>query len=164
MPFFFNKIRIMPVLVLVSVMLLSGCNAYRDISVDSCTIESISPSGFKAVDAGFSIRIHNPARELVFSDISGTVYFDGEELGYFSSPSVTVPGKSVSEVHVDVTATLGRSFSLMQLMSMASGMRPEKFTADISMKVKVKGGISKKINLEGVPVESLFRKVSYENI
>ena len=92
------------------------------------------------------------------------MYFDGEELGNFEAPDVTVPGKSVSDVHVDLTATLSRSFNIMQLMSMVSGMNPDKFTLDVSMKIRVKGGISRKIRIEDVPVESLFRKISYENI
>ena len=97
-------------------------------------------------------------------DVLDCLYFDGEELGNFEAPDVTVPGKSVSDVHVDLTATLSRSFNIMQLMSMVSGMNPDKFTLDVSMKIRVKGGISRKIRIEDVPVESLFRKISYENI
>lgn len=148
----------------VLLLILPGCSGYKDIRVDSCRLESISPSGFKAVEAGLSVQVYNPVKEMVISDISGTVYFDGDELGYFHAPDVTVPGKSTSDVHVEVTASLGQSFSLMGLMSMASRMDVGKFTMDASMKIKVKGGICKKIHLEGVPVENLFRKASYENI
>ena len=161
---FFYAIRRLVLPVLAAAFLLPACSGYKDIRVDSCRLESISPSGFKAVDAGFSMQVSNPVKELVFSDIAGTVYFDGEELGNFEAPDVTVPGKSVSDVHVELTATLSRSFNIMQLMSMVSGMNPDKFTLDVSMKIRVKGGISRKIRIEDVPVESLFRKISYENI
>lgn len=161
---FFNYMKNVFLPVFAAVLLLSGCSGYKDIRVDSCRLESISPVGFKAVEAGFSMQVHNPAKELVFSDIEGTVYLDGSELGNFEAPDVTVPGRTVSDVHVDLTATLSQSFSLMQLMSLASGAGPGKFTMDISMRVKIRGGIGRKVCLEDVPVESLFRKISYENI
>ena len=87
-----------------------------------------------------------------------------EELGFFEAPDVVVPGKSDSEVAVDVTATLGSRMSLMQLMAAASGFRAENFTLDLTCRVKVRGGIRKTVRLENVPVAELFRKVSYESI
>lgn len=145
-------------------IMLSGCSSYKDIRVESCRLESLSPSGLKSVEAGFSVSVHNPVKEIVLTDIQGTVYYDGEELGFFEAPDVVVPGKSDSEVAVDVTATLGSRMSLMQLMAAASGFRAENFTLDLTCRVKVRGGIRKTVRLENVPVAELFRKVSYESI
>ncbi len=145
-------------------IMLSGCSSYKDIRVESCRLESLSPSGLKSVGAGFSVSVHNPVKEIVLTDIQGTVYYDGEELGFFEAPDVVVPGKSDSEVAVDVTATLGSRMSLMQLMAAASGFRAENFTLDLTCRVKVRGGIRKTVRLENVPVAELFRKVSYESI
>lgn len=154
----------MLVLVSLPLLLMQGCSGYRDIRVDSCTIEKISPVGLKAVDADFVVGVYNPANRISISGISGKVYYDGGELGTFEAPDVTVPGRQASEVEVDVRAALSQSVTLMQIMGMASHFRPEGFTVDISMKIKIKGGIGKKVVLKGLPVKDLFRKVSYESI
>ena len=103
---FFYAIRRLVLPVLAAAFLLPACSGYKDIRVDSCRLESISPSGFKAVDAGFSMQVSNPVKELVFSDIAGTVYFDGEELGNFEAPDVTVPGKFMLITHLPPTSLI----------------------------------------------------------
>lgn len=145
-------------------VLLTGCSGYRDIRVGTCTLESISPVGLKAVDAGFSVQVSNPVNDITISETEGMVYFDGEPLVSFVAPDVTVPGKSSSDVSVVLRATLAGSVNIMQIMSMVSSFRPEQLTMDISMKIRVKGGLKKKISLKEVPVESFFRKVNYESI
>ena len=159
-----SNMRIFSALAVVAVMLLTGCSGYKDIRVDSCRLESISPVGLKALDAGFSVSVDNPVKEILISDIDGTVYYDGGEFGHFEAPPVTVPGKSVSDVRVDVRAALSKSLTLMQVMSMATAFDPSEFTVDISLTVKVKGGLKKKVELKGLPVDQFFRKTSYESI
>ena len=109
-----------------------------------------------------SVDIYNPAKEIRISEISGTVYYEGAPIGFFEAPEVTVPGKSSSAVDIDIRATLGDSLNIMQIMSMASGFRTESLTLDISMNIKVKGGLKKKTprNLSSVgtprrPCESI---------
>ena len=161
---FFCKIKLPFLLVFLSVALFAGCSDYRDIRVGACTLESISPSGLKSVDAGLSVDIYNPAKEIRISEISGTVYYESAPIGFFEAPEVTVPGKSSSAVDIDIRATLGDSLNIMQIMSMASGFRTESLTLDISMNIKVKGGLKKKIDLKGVPVDDFIGKVKYESV
>ena len=155
---FFCKIKLPFLLVFLSAALFAGCSDYRDIRV------GISPSGLKSVDAGLSVDIYNPAKEIRISEISGTVYYEGAPIGFFEAPEVTVPGKSSSAVDIDIRATLGDSLNIMQIMSMASGFRTESLTLDISMNIKVKGGLKKKIDLKGVPVDDFIGKVKYESV
>ncbi len=161
----FNKKTVLPLLaVLLAAVLLSGCSSYRDITVGTCRLESISPKGLKAVDAGISAEVDNPANEITISGISGTVYYEDDEIGFFEAPEVTVPGRTSSKVDILIRATLSDSLSLMQIMSMASGFKTERLTLDISMTVKVKGGLKRKIELKGLPVDNFIGKVSYESV
>ena len=164
MQMFTDKLKVFLLVSAAVLMLLPGCSRYKDVRIGTCGIESISPAGLKSVDAVFSVEVDNPVNGIVVSEIEGTVYFDGDDLGFFEAPEVTVPGKATSEVRIGVRATLAGSMNFMQIMAMASTFRPEKLTMDISMRVKVKGGLKKKISLEGVPVGDFFRKVQYESI
>ena len=130
-----------------AVVMLSGCSGYKDIRVDACRLERISPAGMRAVDIGFIIGVNNPVREITVSDISGKVYLNDTELGQFEAPDITVPGKKYTEIHAGMRATLSASVSLMQIMSMASGFDPEDLFLDVSLTVKVKGGIRKNLDL-----------------
>ena len=158
---FFRKIKTVFFALLLSAAVFSGCSSYRDIRIGTCKVESISPVGLKAVDAGLSIDVYNPAREITVSGISGTVYYEGAEIGFFEAPEVVVPGKTSSKVSFDVRATLSSSLNLIQIMSMASGFKAERLTLDISMTVGVKGGLKKKFDFEKLPVSDFFGKIEH---
>lgn len=149
---------------LVSLLLFSGCGRYRDIRVDSCRLERISPAGLKSVDAGLAVTVYNPVNEITVSGIAGTVYMDGKELGTFQAPEVTVPGRETSEVDVEIRASLSPSMNFMQIMSLASGFELDRLSMDVSMKIRIRGGVKKKIDIKGVPVADFFSKVRYESI
>ena len=159
-----NKMRIFPVIILAVLLAFPGCSSYRDIRIMSCSLESISPTGLKSVDAGFSVDVYNPAREMQITDIEGTVYYGDEEFGHFTAAPVTVPGRATSDVPVELSAALDGSLGIMQLMSMASRFNPDGFTVDVSLKIRIKGGVKKKIGLKGLPVADFFKKVEYESI
>ena len=130
----------------------------------SCSLESVSPSGLKSVDARLDLDVYNPAREIHITDIAGTVYYNDEEFGHFTASPVTVPGRATSDVPVELDAALDGSMGLIQLISLASRFDPDEFTVDVSLKIRIKGGVKKKIDLKGLPVSDFFRKVEYENI
>ena len=155
---FYRIIRILVPLAAATV-LLSGCGSYRDIRIGDCRLETVSPSGFRTVALGLSVDVRNPAGEITVSGMSGTVYLKDVELGTFEAADVTVPGKSESDVDLSVKATLSGSFNFMQVMSMSSYITPDSLTADVSMKIKVKGGIGKKLDLKGVPLKNILTSV-----
>ena len=142
-----------------ALVLLSGCGSYKDIRVESCRIDSITPAGFKAVDAGLSLSVYNPVREITLSDIRGKVYYKDAEIGVFEAPDVVIPGKDTSEVNADIRASLSGHTGLVGIMSMVGNARPEDFSMDIALVVKVKGGLKKKIFLERVPVENFLHEL-----
>ena len=59
---------------------LAGCGKIKDISITSCDIVSISPSGLRSLNGVFLVGIHNPVFKFAVSDIQGTVYHKGTAL------------------------------------------------------------------------------------
>lgn len=160
----FGKTMILYMVFVLLVALAAGCTKYRDISVSGCRIETVSPSGFKAVDLGLSAEVDNPVREIRVSGISGKVYIREDEFADFKAQDFVVPARSVSDVHVSMRASLAGSFNIMQLMTLAQDFSSGSIYVDVSMEIKVKGGLKKKIDLKRLPVEDLIRKVQYESI
>ncbi len=151
-------------MLLASVLLLAGCRDYRDIRVTSCSIESLSPHGLRSAGIALCVGVSNPAREIRLSDMEGTVRLGGEALGTFNAEPVVIPAKSFSEVDVDAQVHADASMSFMQAISLFSRLDPKECTVDISLTVKIKGGLRKRLSFKNVPVMDFLRKVEYESI
>ena len=124
----------------------------KDIRVVSCRPESVSMHGLRGMQAVLSVEVYNPARTIFKSDKEGALYAEDQLLGHFTSENVTLEGRVCASVPVSVDFTLDKSVSIIGLLSMARGLDPDDITMDISLKAKIKGGVSKKVRLEKVPV------------
>ena len=79
------------VLALAAVLALSfSCASYKDISVTSCEVASLSPNGLRAVDAVLSVGVHNPTVAFTLSDIAGTVRQGEDVIATFEGGPVSV--------------------------------------------------------------------------
>ena len=63
---------------------LTGCSKAKEISVTSCELVSLSPSGLKSIDGTVAVGIHNPMFGFRVTNTSGVVYYKGAELVYFT--------------------------------------------------------------------------------
>ena len=63
---------------------LTGCSKAKEISVTSCELVSLSPSGLKSIDGTVAVGIHNPMFGFRVTNTSGVVYYIGAELVYFT--------------------------------------------------------------------------------
>lgn len=136
-------------------LLLPGCARLKQIRIVSCGVESVSMRGMRGVSAVISVSADNPAATLSLSGIEGTVYVGNDVLGSFTAGSVVLAGKSVSENSVPVDFTLDRSVSFMEILTLLRTMDLDSVTMDISFRAKVKGGVSKKMELKRIPASRL---------
>lgn len=146
--------------VLMAVLMLQGCARFRDIRIVSCGVESVSMQGLRSVEAILSVGVDNPAAALELSGIEGTLNMGDDVLGTFSAGNFSIDRKTVSECQVPVSFTLDRQVSLLSLLPLVRELDPDSFSVDMSLRVKVKNGVSRKIRLENVPVSYLFKDSS----
>ena len=51
------------VFIVLAAVLLAGCGRLKDIAVTSCALDSLTPRGFRGLDAELLVGINNPALE-----------------------------------------------------------------------------------------------------
>lgn len=147
-------------MLLLVMSLCQGCARYREIKIVSCDVESVSLNGLCGVTGVASVGIDNPAGALEISDVKGRVWLDDAELGTFEAAPVSIGKKSVGEYRVSGSFTLGSGVSLFQLLSLGRGMDLDRLTVDLSLKVKVKHGVAKRLSFEKVPASSFLGNIS----
>ena len=146
---------------LLSVLLLGGCNTVqklKNIQVTSATVESISPLGLRGLTGTFLIGLDNPAMQFTVKDISGTVYYKGQEYVDFVADPVTIKGKTTAVYELHATATLRPEVSLMQVLALARGTDLADFTIDINATVVLRSGVGKAISLTGINLKDLLEQ------
>lgn len=147
-------------IVILAVFLVQGCAKFKDVRIVSCRVESVSLKGLRGVSAVLSAAVENPAAAMTLSDISGRIRLGDREMGTFSAEPVVIEGRTVSECPVHVTFSLDSSLSLLELVPMVRGLDPGRLTADVSLKVKIRGGAARRVKLEGVPLSSFMKDAS----
>lgn len=147
---------------LLSAVFLAGCGNVSDIAVTSCELDSLTPRGFRSVDAVLLVGVHNPAMQMTVEDIEGTLYMDGKSLATYVADPVTVLRHSDDVLSVKCSATLDGKVSLLEFLDAAAKFDPARFTADVHAKVRLRKGVSKSIVKKGVPI-SKFLQSSKEN-
>ena len=152
--------RILPFLAVLMMLGISGCRSVdklKDIRVTSWSLESVMPSGLRSLDAEIAVGIENPAMEFTLEDIGGVLYYRGAEFVGYTAEPVRVEGRCTAVYPVRGSAQLIGNFSLLDVLAIARNYDPADFTTDIHAKVRLKSGVSKNINLTGVPVKALIR-------
>ena len=150
---------LLKVLALAALLALSvSCARYKDISVTSCEVSSLSPNGLRAVDAVLSVGVHNPTVAFTLSDISGTVREGESVIATFEGGPVSVERKSDQVYDLPCTLTLDESLSLFQVLNLIKKRDFSDFTVDVSGWVTLKNGLRKKLEFNDVPVSSLLEK------
>ena len=145
------------VLALAALLALSfSCASYKDISVTSCEVASLSPNGLRAVDAVLSVGVHNPTVAFTLSDIAGTVRQGENVIATCYGGPVSVDRKSDKVYDLPCTLTLDDSLSLFQVLSLIQKRDFSDFTVDVSGWVTLRNGLRKKLEFNDVPVSSLL--------
>ena len=127
----------------------------------SFELDSITPKGLRALTVKMSVGVHNPASEITLSEISGEVIISGKVIGNVAMAPVVLTARKDSTYKVKADVTLAEGVSVLEVLALAKNKSAiENGTANIYAKAKLKGGPSKKIKMEDVPLKRNERRIS----
>lgn len=150
------------ILLFMAVFCFSGCaelKKIKEIEVDNFRVEAVSPNGLRGLTVNFVVEVDNPASQLSFSDVTGTLERSGKVLGRVEVDPFTLQGKRVEKYHLKADVTLGEGASILELGKLIDKNALNESTVDINAKVKIKNGAPKKIKLNDVPLKELLNTV-----
>ena len=138
------------------VLLLGSCAKVKQLGVTSFELDSVTPRGLRALTLTMSVGVHNPAKEITLSEISGEAVVSGKVIGNVAMAPVVLTARKDSTYKVKADVTLAEGVSVLEVLALAKNKSAiENGTANIYAKAKLKGGPSKKIKMEDVPLKKL---------
>ena len=138
------------------VLLLGSCAKVKQLGVTSFELDSVTPRGLRALTLTMSVGVHNPAKEITLSEISGEAVVSGKVIGNVAVAPVVLTARKDSTYKVKADVTLAEGVSVLEVLALAKNKSAiENGTANIYAKAKLKGGPSKKIKMEDVPLKKL---------
>lgn len=141
------------VLALVAGLLaVSGCavTKIRDIRLTSVGVKYIVPTSSRSLDAVLLLGIDNPSISFTAQDVTGVVKQYGRELGKFTAGQLPVQGKSVQVYELPCTVALSEKVSLLDLLAIAAHRSMQGLTADVKLRVSLKGGKGTVLTFNGI--------------
>ena len=139
------------------VLLLGSCAKVKQVGVTSFELDSVTPKGLRALTVKMSVGVHNPANEITLSEISGEAVVSGKVIGNVAMAPVVLTARKDSTYKVKADVTLAEGVSVLEVLALAKNKSAiENGTANIYAKAKLKGGPSKKIKMEDVPLKKLL--------
>ena len=140
----------------IMVLILGSCAKVKQVGVTSFELDSITPKGLRALTVKMSVGVHNPANEITLSEISGEAVVSGKVIGNVAIAPVVLTARKDSTYKVKADVTLAEGVSVLEVLALAKNKSAiENGTANIYAKAKLKGGPSKKIKMEDVPLKKL---------
>lgn len=151
-----KKLFILMVLAALSVAAADECFAqFSNISIGKYSIESIRPEGFSSVKGSVMLDVANAGEGFTVSDISGTVYKEGEPFVTGQALNFSVASGSQKLV-ISGRASLCQGASLWSVLGLLF-FEPEDYMVDISLKVTTDSGVEKVLSRKGMPVTELLK-------
>lgn len=150
------KRTLIGILVVLAGTVLAGCSKVKDIKVTSCGIESLTPKGFRSVDAVLAIGIDNPAFAFRIEGLDGVVKYKGEELATYTADTISVDGRCVKVYDLPCSATLNDGIPLSRILSFLKKGDLEGFTTDIKARVKLRGGAGTTLKFNDLDLKKLM--------
>ena len=139
-----------------AVLCLTGCGDIRDLEVTSVQIESITPNGLRGVNVGLAVGIDNPAFQVGLSEIEGSLKLSGKVLGRMTMDPFVLRARSAEIYHLDASLSIEQGVTLMEILSLADMETLNKCMVDVSVKATLKGGISKRLQFNDIPLTDLL--------
>lgn len=139
------------------VLLLGSCAKVKQVGVTSFELDSVTPRGLRALTLTMSVGVHNPVNEITLSEISGEAVVSGKVIGNVAMAPVVLTARKDSTYKVKADVTLAEGVSVLEVLALAKDRSAiENGTANVYAKAKLKGGPSKKIKMEDVPLKKLL--------
>ena len=131
---------------------VSGCavTKIRDIRLTNVGVKYIVPTSSRSLDAVLLLGIDNPSISFTAQDVSGVVKQYGREIGKFTAGQLPVQAKSVQVYELPCTVALSEKVSLLDLLAIAAHRSMEGLTADVKLRVSLKGGKGTVLTFNGI--------------
>ena len=130
--------------------------SFGGITINSWTIQSISPTSFSSVDGSVRLNVNNTRGRIMISDISGIIYNKAGEMFIIGrADDLTIP-RGVSDISVVGHCSLPSFTVLLTLLNNFS-VNPADYTADIRANVKVGWGHTHLVEMKGVPLSTFLQ-------
>ena len=131
---------------------VSGCavTKIREIRLTNVGVKYIVPTSSRSLDAVLLLGIDNPSISFTAQDVSGVVKQYGRELGKFTAGELPVQAKSVQVYELPCTVALSEKVSLLDLLAIAARRSMEGMTADVKLRVSLKGGKGTVMTFNGI--------------
>lgn len=138
---FFRKIGT-GLLLLATLLAVSGCDIakIKDLSVTSLGVKYLVPTSARSMDAVLLLGLDNPSISFTVQDVSGVVKHYDRELVHFTAGELPVQARSAQVYELPCTAVLADKVSLLDLLAIAARRSMEGMTADVKLRVSLKGG------------------------
>lgn len=121
---------------------VSGCDVakIKDLSVTSVGVKYVVPTSTKSMDAVLLLGLDNPSISFTVQDVKGVIKSYDREMVHFTAGELPVQAKSVQVYEFPCSALLADKVSLLDLLAFAARRSMEGLTADVELRVSLKGG------------------------
>ena len=146
-----RKIGVLLALV-AGLLAVSGCavTKIREIRLTNVGVKYIVPTSSRSLDAVLLLGIDNPSISFTAQDVTGVVKQYGREIGKFTAGQLPVQAKSVQVYELPCTVALSEKVSLLDLLAIAAHRSMEGLTADVKLRVSLKGGKGTVLTFDGI--------------
>ena len=134
----------------------AGCKKVDAPKVTSCSLLSLNLNGTRSADVVLSVGVDNQRMAFTLTDIQGTVRVGEKTAATFSADSISVDAKSSKVYEIPLTATLDKSITLMNAMSLMSGKDPSDIKMDVTARVSTKRGLGKTLTFNDIAIGELL--------
>ena len=131
---------------------LWGCDVakIKDLSVTSVGVKYLVPTSTRSMDAVLLLGLDNPSISFTVQDVSGVVKHYDREIARFTAGELPVQARSVQVYELPCTAVLSDNVSLLDLLAIAARRSMEGLTADVKLRVSLKGGKGTVLTFNGI--------------
>ena len=131
---------------------LWGCDVakIKDLSVTSVGVKYLVPTSSRSMDAVLLLGLDNPSISFTVQDVTGVVKHYDREIAHFTAGELPVQARSVQVYELPCTAVLVDKVSLLDLLAIAARRSMEGLTADVKLRVSLKGGKGTVLTFNGI--------------
>ena len=146
--------RIFSIALFAAMLVFGGCAKVSQIRTTSVSLSSVTPKGLRALSLTLSVGVHNPASQIILSDISGKV------IGNVAMAPVTLEARTDTTYQLQADVALADGVSVFEVLNYVRRKDTmDKTTVNVYAKAKVKGLPAKKIKMEDMPLKQLLEQL-----
>ncbi len=154
-----NRIISLIAAVAITVACLSSCGGIKkleDLKITSANLTSFSPEGMKGLGFTFKVGVDNPGAEVSLSNISGEIKHFGKVLGKVAVDPFTLKARSTEDYYLNAGLKFDEKLTLQDMGKFMDRKALEELTVDIHATAKLKGGISRDLVFNDIPLKKLI--------